>query len=297
MPAARNAASLEKSLTEIQKKFGVIGREKEISALLHCILAGKHVLLEGPVGVGKTFLVSAVASCLNRGVFRVDGDSRYTEQKLTGWFDPPSVLKKGYSKETYFDGPLSEAMRSGSILFINELNRMPEGVQNVLLPALDEQKIEVPRVGSLTAKTGFCVIATQNPREFVATSHLSEAILDRFELISLHYQNEAEEKEILKQSTSYKEKGLANEQLLGWCLSTVRNSRENPLFKRGASIRAGISLYDVAQSMGGDAAAFERACTICLPTRVELSEDGLELGIQKAIQQLANDSKKKSHKT
>jgi MoxR-like ATPase len=284
------------SITEIQsalhKEHGLVGRNHEVESLVHCVRSGKHVLLEGPVGVGKTFLVSAVADLLGKSVVRVDGDSRYTEQKLTGWFDPPTVLKKGYGKDSYFDGPLTQAMRQGSILFINELNRMPEGVQNVLLPALDERRMELPRIGLLSAKPGFTVIATQNPREFVATSHLSEALLDRFELISLSYQTEADEKEILKRASHFQ--ADKNSQLLDWSLSLVRNTRDSALFKRGASIRAAISLYDVASAMGGDWQALLRAASITLPTRVELSEEGLEQGFQKAIESVAEQSKKKS---
>ena len=284
----------EKILASLHKDYGVVGRDFETEGLLSCVGTGKHVLLEGPVGVGKTFLVTQVAQLLGREVVRVDGDSRYTEQKLTGWFDPPTVLKKGYGKDSYFDGPLSQAMRTGAILFINELNRMPEGVQNVLLPALDERRIEIPRLGVLEAKPGFAVIATQNPREFVATSHLSEALLDRFELITLTYQSEEEEREILKSATSYREKGKANNELLEWSLQLVRGTRSNANFKRGASIRAGISLYDVAQSLGGTWEHFLRAATLCLPTRVELSEDGIEQGFQKAIENIGEQAKKKS---
>ena len=126
-------------------------------------------------------------------VFRVDGDSRYSEQKLTGWFDPPMVIKQGFTQDAFMPGPLVEAMKQGGVLFINELNRLPEGVQNVLLPAIDERMIIVPRLGEVRAAPGFLVVATQNPKEFVATSHLSEAILDRFELVALHYQEEEDE--------------------------------------------------------------------------------------------------------
>jgi MoxR-like ATPase len=285
-----------KTIAQIQsalhKDYGLVGRDAEVESLIHCVRTGKHVLLEGPVGVGKTFLVSAVAELLGRAVVRVDGDSRYTEQKLTGWFDPPTVLKKGYGKEAYFDGPLAEAMRGGSLLFVNELNRMPEGVQNVLLPALDERRIEVPRIGLLKAKDGFTVIATQNPREFVATSHLSEALLDRFELITLTYQAEADERDILKGATSFATK--ANPELLEWALQLTRATRASALFKRGASIRAAISLYDIASSMGGAWEDFLRAAMIALPTRVELSEDGLEQGLKRALESLAEQAKKKS---
>ena len=160
----------------------VVGRDAELSSIRACLRTRRNVLLEGPVGVGKTHLALAVTRELGCPVFRVDGDNRYTEQKLSGWFDPPTVIKSGFTAEAFFAGPLVEAMRSGGVLFINELNRLPEGVQNVLLPAIDERVIIVPRLGEIRAKDGFLVIATQNPKEFVATSHLSEAILDRFEL-------------------------------------------------------------------------------------------------------------------
>ncbi len=281
--------SVEKIQAALEKD-GVVGRQAEIESLFHCVQLHKHVLLEGPVGVGKTFLVSSVAKLLGKEVVRVDGDSRYTEHKLTGWFDPPTVLKSGYGKDSYFDGPLVRAMRHGGILFINELNRMPEGVQNVLLPALDENRIEIPRIGTLEAKEGFTVIATQNPREFVATSHLSEALLDRFELITLNYQNEEEERAILKTSSLYRKN--ANDKLLDWTIHLVRATRSSVLFKRGASIRAGLSLYDLAASLGGEWENFLRAALLSLPTRVELSEEGLELGFKNAIESLAEQKKK-----
>lgn len=284
---------LDKSVAEIQKKYGVIGRVEEIEAILLCIEARKHILLEGPVGVGKTHLVSAVSEYIGREVVRVDGDTRYTEQKLSGWFDPPTVLKKGYSEDAYFDGPLAQAMRKGGILFINELNRMPEGVQNILLPALDEYKIELPRVGTLKAKAGFSVVATMNPRDFVATTHISEALLDRFELIYLNYQSEAEERDILQAASAFSKGAKKHKDLIEWSLAVVRNSRENPQFKRGASIRAAVSIYDIAAAMGGDWEAFERACLLALPNRVELSDEGAEAGVSGAIKKLAEDVKKK----
>lgn len=285
--------TLPQILKTLHEKYGLVGRQAEVENLVHCVQAGKHVLLEGPVGVGKTFLVSAVAELLGKEVVRVDGDSRYTEQKLIGWFDPPTVLKKGYGSESYFDGPLAQAMRKGAILFVNELNRMPEGVQNVLLPALDEHRVDIPRIGTLEAKDGFALIATQNPREFVATSHLSEALLDRFELITLNYQSEDEEKEILKNAARSKKPNAA---LLDWSVQLVRATRKSALFKRGASIRAAISIYDIADSLGGDHDAFMRAAQLALPTRVELSEEGIELGFKKAIEQIA-EQKKKSRTT
>ena len=141
-------------IEQIQREHGIVGRERELATALAVLGAGRHLLLEGPVGVGKTTVALAVCGHLGRDTVRVDGDDRYSESKLTGWFDPPLVLKQGYGEEAFFAGPLVEAMRDGKVLFINELNRMPESVQNVLLPALDERLLQLPHIGEVRAADG-----------------------------------------------------------------------------------------------------------------------------------------------
>ena len=243
-------------------KSKIIGRQTELEQLRRVIGLNRNVLIEGPVGVGKTFLVQQILNELKKKFERVDGDTRYTEQKLTGWFDPPVVLKKGYSKEAFIEGPLVTAMTQGKILFINELNRMPEAVQNILLPAMDERRITMPKLGEVQAKPGFCVIATQNPKEFTATHALSEALLDRFEMIRLEYQSKEEELLILKTEVSNKIKSDDLETMV----DLIRATRNHPSIKRGASIRAAIAIAKLLES-GLD---FETAALMALPSRIEL---------------------------
>lgn len=265
-------------------QFELVGREEELVRIRACLKARRNVLLEGPVGVGKTHLALSVTEELKAPVFRVDGDNRYSEQKLSGWFDPPTVVKKGFGKESFIPGPLVEAMRTGGVLFINELNRLPEGVQNVLLPAIDERLIVVPRLGEIRAKEGFLVIATQNPKEFVATSHLSEAILDRFELIVLDYQSEEEEVAIVTDRLKANENGKSKasdksgEKLLPLAsVKLARLTRTHPRIRRGASVRAAMSIAEIATvlmregSSFGD--AFLSAALMALPTRIEIERE------------------------
>lgn len=256
----------------------LVGREQEQALITACLRSGRNVLIEGPVGVGKTHLALALCLGLKRPVFRVDGDGRYSEQKLSGWFDPPLVLKHGYSAKSFIAGPLVEAMQSGGVLFINELNRLPEGVQNVLLPAIDERRIVVPRLGAVVAKPGFSVIATQNPKEFVATSHLSEAILDRFELVVLDYQTEEQERAIVS-------RGVRQEQLVRASVALARLTREHSRIKRGASVRAAQAVGEIAQALALDGMpmeqAFVSAACLALPTRVEV-ERHAESGVSAA---------------
>lgn len=251
-------------------QFDLIGRKKEIGQVRACLKAGRNVLLEGPVGVGKTHLALAVVEESGRPVFRVDGDNRYSEQKLSGWFDPPTVVKKGFVPEAFVAGPLVEAMQTGGVLFINELNRLPEGVQNVLLPAIDERLIWIPRLGEIRARPEFRVIATQNPKEFVATSHLSEAILDRFELVYLDYQTEEDERAIVLARTGSTESAEA---YAAAAVRLARSTRSHSKIRRGASVRAAQSVAEIALAITPASAekdTFMEAALLALPTRIEI---------------------------
>ena len=239
--------------------------------------AGRHLLLEGPVGVGKTTVALAVCSHLGRDTVRVDGDDRYSENKLTGWFDPPLVLQQGYREESFFPGPLVEAMREGRVLFINELNRMPESVQNVLLPALDERLLQVPHIGEVRAAEGFQVVATQNPVEYVGSGHLSEALRDSFEHLALAYQPAAEESAIVVAET-----GCDDAALVRTAVRLTRATRLHPRFRKGASVRGAIATVAIAErlwSAAGDVCGsvsretLRRAAEAALTTRVDLRDD------------------------
>ena len=257
----------------IQAEHGIVGREAELRLCLAVLGSGGNLLLEGPVGVGKTTVALAVCRHLGRRTVRVDGDERFTESRMTGWFDPPLVLQRGYGEESFFPGPLVQAMREGSVLFINEMNRMPETVQNVLLPALDERLLGIPRLGELRAGPGFQVVATQNPVEYIATGHLSEALRDRFEHVALRYQDETEERAIVAQDT-----GAADAGLVALAVAVVRATRAHEKIRKGASVRAaaGIVKLALALAAGGDPTAAEvlrEAAMTSLATRIELKDE------------------------
>ena len=273
--------------TDIQNRYGIVGRTDELRLALAVLGAGGHLLLEGSVGVGKTTVALAVCRHLGRATVRVDGDERYTENKLTGWFDPPLVLKSGYGEASFFPGPLVSAMRLGAVLFINELNRMPESVQNVLLPALDERLLILPRIGEVRAADGFQVVATQNPVEYIATGHLSEALKDRFEHIALRHQSEEEEREIVRRVTR-----SSDEALVRAAVAIVRQTRCHPRLRKGASVRAATAVVLLTGQLDGrsagqpgvldspdvlDSPALRRAALTALATRVELrDEEGVD---------------------
>ena len=271
-------------ISKIQRANNIVGREWELEKALAAVRSGRHLMIEGPVGVGKTILAVAVAKHLGRPVFRVDGDERYTEQKLSGWFDPPVVLEKGYVPDAFSPGPLTSAMRQGGVLFMNEMNRMPEGVQNVLLPAMDEGIIEVPKIGTVRAKPGFVVIGTQNPREFVATTAISEALSDRFELLLLDYQPEAEEIQIVSQNLPD-----VDHEVVSRSTWIIRRTRNHPNVRRGASIRAAISIAQLASGFSKDPyEGIKKAAHMALPMRIEMREESRKTAAE-VIDEIVNE--------
>ncbi len=260
---------MEKVITKLQKAYNIVGRKEELTASLLAAGAGKHLLLEGAVGVGKTTIALAVASHLGRKFVRIDGDERYTEQKLAGWFDPPLVLSRGYTDESFIPGPLSITMQEGAILLINELNRMPEGTQNVLLSAMDEKRIFIPKFGQVDAVDGFMIIATQNPDEYIGTSQLSEALKDRFICIDLDYQSEQEEREIVRLRSHCRDAHI-----IDVAVRITRLTRNDQEVRRGSSIRGAIDIADIFFGAHGefsdDVENWLKSARLSFMTKIEL---------------------------
>ncbi len=57
------------------------------------------------------------------------------------------MLAKGYRPDIFVDGPLLEALRTGGLLYVEELNRVPEETLNVLITVMSEGELTVPRLG------------------------------------------------------------------------------------------------------------------------------------------------------
>ncbi len=269
---------IDAAITEIQSKFKIIGRSKELRKLILARKTLKHVLIEGEVGIGKTTLARAVSEYFDNQFFRVDGSEDLMPHALVGYFDPPAVIQKGYIEDAYMYGPLAKALVGGDCLFINEINRMPENTQNMLLTALDERVLEIARLKAIHAQNGFWVVATQNPEAHVGVTALGEALKDRFIYVRLDYQPEEEEIEI-----TLARAGLdpgKNSSLARAAVRVVRETRVDPKIQRGASVRAAIDLAMLVEELVvGKPSPFDyytwlEAAIMALSTKIEL-EDGI----------------------
>lgn len=274
---------IEQIVMDIQEKFGVVGREQTLRKLILGKTAGKHIIIEGPVGVGKTTLAHAVAAYFDQGFIRIDGDERYTESKLVGHFEPPLVVEKGWVWDAFVPGPLTLAMKNGSILFINEANRLIEGTQNVLLPSMDEGILILPKLGVVNAKDGFLVVATQNPESYIGTTVLSEALKDRFVWIKLDHQGFDQELEIVKKKAQI---GEEDNLIAETAVKITRATRNHTDIRRGSSIRGAIDLAKILSLVSSmNLETVSEMAIMTLATKIEL-EDGVERPIEDIIHEI-----------
>lgn len=222
----------------------VVGRRREVELVVAALDADRHVLLEGPPGTGKSTLLRAVAESLGIGFVFVEGNAELTPARLVGHFDPARVLNEGYEPDVFVDGPLVTAMRDGSLLYVEEINRIPEETLNVLITVMSENELNVPRFGRVVASPGFRLVAAMNPFDAVGTARISGAVYDRVCRVSMGYQSADDEVRIASRGV--------DDLPTGWLdkvVDLVRRTRLHPDLRVGSSVRGAIDMAAVARSL------------------------------------------------
>jgi MoxR-like ATPase len=205
-------------------------------------------VLDGPPGTGKSTLLRAVAGSRDVPFFLVEGNAELTPARLVGHFDPAQVLARGYRPEIFVDGPLVDALHcppSGGLLYVEEINRVPEETLNVLITVMSEGELNVPRLGVVPAGPGFRLVAAMNPFDAVGTARISSAIYDRTCRIAMGYQSAATETAIVQLRGAEVDPA--------WQASVVelvRRTRSHPDVRVGSSVRGAIDMVGIAGRLG-----------------------------------------------
>jgi MoxR-like ATPase len=148
----------------------LVGHERLVERLAIGVLAGGHLLIEGPPGLAKTRAVKALAAGLDASFARIQCTPDLMPSDMTG----TQVFRPADGRFDFVAGPLFHAL-----VLVDEINRAPPKVQSALLEAMAERQITAGGV-TRPLPDPFMVVATQNSIEHEGTFPLPEAQLDRF---------------------------------------------------------------------------------------------------------------------
>lgn len=228
----------------MQRTVKILGRDRELELIQAALRSGTHTLLEGPPGTGKSTLLRSVAAAQKVPFTFVEGNAELTPARLIGHFDPSQILERGYIPDIFIPGPLIDALTSGGLLYLEEINRIPEETLNVMLTVMSEGEITVPRYGTVLAKPGFAIVAAMNPFDGVGVARLSSALYDRTCRIVIDYQSSEVETDVV---------GLlvadAPQQWRAKAVEMVRRTRAHGDIMVGSSVRGAIDFTRMTISL------------------------------------------------
>ena len=151
----------------------IVGQQDVVRGVLICVLAGRHALLEGVPGLGKTMLIRALAEALDLKFARIQFTPDLMPADITGT-DIMEETEDGRRVFRFHHGPIF-----ANLILADEINRATPKTQSALLEAMQEKTVTVAS-RSYPLEPPFFVLATQNPLEMEGTYPLPEAQLDRF---------------------------------------------------------------------------------------------------------------------
>lgn len=189
---SRQARAIEAEIGKV-----IVGQQDVVRSVLICILAGRHALLEGVPGLGKTMLIRTFADAL---------DLQFSRIQFTPDLMPADIVGTDILEETP-DGKRQFRFQAGPIfanlILADEINRATPKTQSAMLEAMQEKTVTVAGT-RYDLPRPFFVLATQNPLEMEGTYPLPEAQLDRFLFkVDVQFPSVDELVTILERTTSY----------------------------------------------------------------------------------------------
>src|SRR6201996_4931157 len=143
----------------------VVGQYDTVELMLTALMAGGHVLLEGPPGTAKTFLAQCFARTLGLAFRRI----QFTPDLMPGDIIGSNLFNFQTSTFSLTRGPIFT-----ELLLADEINRTPPKTQAALLEAMQERTVTIDGT-THTLPHRFMVVATQNPIESQGVYPLPEA--------------------------------------------------------------------------------------------------------------------------
>lgn len=165
----------------------------EVETFSHAYAERLPLLLKGPTGCGKSRFVEAMGAKVGRDVITVACSDETSAADLLGRW-----LVRG-GDTVWQDGPVTRAVRTGALLYLDEVAEAREDVIVVLHPLSDHRRrLFLDRMDeSIEAPPEFMLIASYNPGYRRGLRELKPSTRQRFVTIGFDYPAPDLEVEIL----------------------------------------------------------------------------------------------------
>ena len=218
------------------------------------------ILLKGPTGTGKTRFVEYMSWKINDNKNKVKDIPLVTvacHEDLTA-SDLVGRYLLDASGTKWIDGPLTRAVKSGGICYLDEVVEARKDTTVIIHPLTDHRRtLSIDKLGQvIQADDGFLLVVSYNPGYQNAVKDLKHSTRQRFVAIEFDFPDVDRETKIIAHESGLEE-GLSNQlAVLG---QKIRNLREHGL-EEGASTR--LLIY--AARLMKQGISPKRACQVAL---------------------------------
>ena len=258
----------------------------------------KPLLLEGPAGSGKTQLAVSVAQAAGTHIERLQCYRGVTEDKAIGRFDESlQRLYMEFSKgngesgswrelqanlkgrDFFRPGPLMRALECEKpcVLLIDELDKVDEGFEALLLEILSAWQLSIPVFGTVEAKSIPFVVLTSNEER-----RLGDPIRRRSLYVRVEHPTPEREAEIIASRTPGAGVDFHRE------IAGIARSFRNYSLEKPPSVSEMIDFANALRLMGSDHVTEEQR-DVLLPFLAKTEKDRRHLLLREGFQSLLVD--------
>jgi nitric oxide reductase NorQ protein len=165
----------------------------EIALFAHAYAHGLPVILKGPTGCGKTRFIEHMAWKLKRPLITVACNEDMTASDLIGRY-----LLDAHGT-AWHDGPLTTAVRSGAICYLDEIVEARQDTTVVIHPLTDARRmLPLDKRGEVVhAHPDFQLVMSYNPGYQSRSKDLKPSTRQRFVAMHFDYPDETTEAAIV----------------------------------------------------------------------------------------------------